>query len=114
MAKSKTKEPGIDDPAPLTDAERLEQSLDESRDTRPPEEKPPETTPIIKPMQTTQTPEQVFPGAETVTMIFPRSVMVQYKPGQKVRFRAGTQEVPVDIADHPYLAACGVERYGKK
>lgn len=78
------------------------------------EQKDEETRPIAPQPKVSQEPEVAFANVtDTVTMIFPRAVMLQHAPGKKVTFKAGTREVPADLADHPYLAANGVERYKK-
>lgn len=58
-------------------------------------------------------PADVWNGEEeTVTMIFPRACQVLTTDRKKlVRFKAGTQEVPASLADHPYLKANGAVRY---
>jgi len=50
-------------------------------------------------------------GEPTVTMVFPKRVLLQYKLGQLVEFLPGIQEVPVSMANHQYLEANGVQRY---
>jgi len=50
------------------------------------------------------------PGT-TVTMIFPRPVVLLLDNQKRIQFREGTQEVPEDIADHWFLRANNVKRY---
>ncbi len=50
-------------------------------------------------------------GSETVTMIFPRDVTLLLQDYSKLTFKAGAQEVPVDLKDHWYLRHNGVLAY---
>lgn len=50
------------------------------------------------------------PGEGTVTMSFPRAVRLTTIDGP-VEFPQGIQEVPVHLADHPYLRHSGATRY---
>ena len=50
-------------------------------------------------------------GEPTVTMVFPKRVLLQYRLGQLVEFLPGIQEVPLSMADHQYLEANGVHKY---
>jgi len=52
-------------------------------------------------------------GEGTVTMVFPRTVILQDTDHKKYTFPAGTSEVPERLADHWYLAAHGVVPYAK-
>lgn len=57
-------------------------------------------------------PVKAAEGAdETVTMIFPRSVMLTRQDRQRVFYTEGVHEVPVDLADHSWLAANGAKPY---
>jgi hypothetical protein len=47
----------------------------------------------------------------TVTMVFPRRVMLQTQEGHRVGFDAGIQEVPQHLADHNWLRLNGVTPY---
>lgn len=52
--------------------------------------------------------------SKTVTMIFPRRVMLVLDSHQKIEFQAGTQEVPRELVHpklHFYLEAHGVKPY---
>lgn len=51
---------------------------------------------------------------KTVTMVFPKEVMIQTEPGTVKTFPAGTQEVPAELADHWFLKAQGVTKYDAK
>lgn len=53
-------------------------------------------------------------GDKTVTMIFPRRVVLMCPGFHRVEFPAGTQEVPESLADHQYLKDHGVKRYEPK
>jgi hypothetical protein len=64
--------------------------------------------------QPPQAAAAAFAGLETTTMVFPKRVTLQHKPGQLAVFDAGTQEVPNDLVDHPYLKANGVKKYESK
>lgn len=61
-------------------------------------------------------PADVYDGEEeTVTMILPRACRVLTSDRKKlIKFPAGTQEVPLSLADHPYLKANGAVRYVPK
>lgn len=62
----------------------------------------------------TQTAEQAAEEAkETVTMVFPREVLLTVDNSRRIRFPQGTRQVPADLADHPWLKANGVKRYKK-
>lgn len=50
-------------------------------------------------------------GVDTVTMIFPRPVILTTGEHQRIEFKAGPQEVPADLQDHWYLKANGAVRY---
>lgn len=50
-------------------------------------------------------------GEETVTMVFPRAVMLTLDDHSRVHFAAGIQEVPASLAEHRYLSRCGVKKY---
>ena len=69
--------------------------------------------------QPAKTPEEATaPGEKTVTMIFPKPVMVMTNDYLRVCFDQGPQEVPEHLVGHPYLKSNGVKKYeprkGKK
>jgi hypothetical protein len=49
-------------------------------------------------------------GKETVAMVFPRPVAITLPDRSVVSYTAGIHQVPVELADHSYLAASGVTR----
>lgn len=50
---------------------------------------------------------------KTVTMIFPRPVLLTLNDHSRISFPAGTQEVPESLANHQYLKRSGVKPYKK-
>lgn len=50
-------------------------------------------------------------GEQTVTMIFPRRVLLTLQDYRRVEIQPGTREVPESIAGHWYLRDMGAERY---
>jgi hypothetical protein len=59
------------------------------------------------------TAEQAAEGQETVTMIFPRPVLLSTQDGRRVQFNAGVNEVPRDLSDHIWLKHNSVTVYDK-
>lgn len=55
--------------------------------------------------------EAAAEAPQTVTMSFPRPVLLTVNHTKQIKFEAGPQEVPADLVDHPYLIAHGVTRY---
>ena len=52
-------------------------------------------------------------SGKTTTMTFPKPVTLTLPDCTTQFFPAGTQEVPEEYADNPYLADCGVKPYDK-
>jgi hypothetical protein len=59
------------------------------------------------------TAAQAAEGQDTVTMIFPRPVLLSTQDGRRIQFNAGVNEVPKDLADHIWLKHNGVTAYDK-
>lgn len=57
---------------------------------------------------------QLAATEETVTMVFPRKVLLTLNDHSRVEFEAGIQEVPKSLAGHDYLAMSGVKPYVKQ
>lgn len=55
--------------------------------------------------------ELLRPNENTVTMVFPRQVILNTDYGKRVEFSPGVQEVPEHLADHQWLKLNGVLRY---
>lgn len=49
----------------------------------------------------------------TVTMMFPRPVLITLGDHTRISFPVGTQEVPESLANHQWLKRNGVKRYSK-
>jgi hypothetical protein len=60
---------------------------------------------------TAQPFEVLGDGEKTVTMVFPRPVLLTDNDGTKVAFHAGVQEVPEHLAGHEWLRRNGVTGY---
>lgn len=52
-------------------------------------------------------------GEPTVTMIFPRAVLLTLGDHSKIEFPVGTQEVPESLSTHQWLKRNGVKAYKK-
>lgn len=63
--------------------------------------------------QIARSAHELFPDEDTVTMTFPKDVMIQDDKRRKIQFKKGVQEVPVSLKDHWYLNANGVTEYTK-
>ena len=59
-------------------------------------------------------PEQAAGDGPTVSMTFPRDVMLTTDEYQRIHFPAGVQKVPKDYADHEWLKANGVKAGGEQ
>jgi hypothetical protein len=53
-------------------------------------------------------------GGDTVTMLFPRRVILNLDNHKRIEFYAGPQEVPVALSDHWYLKQNGVTMYAPR
>jgi hypothetical protein len=51
---------------------------------------------------------------KTVTMVFPRAVLLTLQDASRILFPEGTNEVPLSLVDHFYLKAHGVTKYEAK
>jgi hypothetical protein len=69
--------------------------------------KPYTTGPVAVPA----TPAQAADGGETVTMVFPRDVLLTEDNHRRILFKAGVQEVPSRLKDHIYLQRHNVKMY---
>lgn len=68
-----------------------------------------------QPMSAPKGPLEILSkGEKTVTMIFPKDVMLNVDNHTRVLIRAGVQEVPESIAPHWWLKANGGEVYKGK
>lgn len=65
-------------------------------------------------VETHKSPLEQFPGAETVTVVSPKRVLITLDNQLKVEIKEGVQELPVEVADHWYAKANGVKRYEKE
>jgi len=52
-------------------------------------------------------------SGETVTMVFPQPVTLTLDHHHQINFKAGIQEVPVELKNHIYLRANGVVPYDR-
>ncbi len=61
-----------------------------------------------------QTPQQAAEGRETVTMTFPKKLLLTHQDGfnwVQIHYPAGTHQVPREHADHWFLKASGVREH---
>lgn len=65
------------------------------------------------PMDRPARPEEIKPDEPTVTMVFPRRVLLTLPGYKRVDFPAGVHEVPQSLVDHPYLKDNGAKRQEK-
>lgn len=54
---------------------------------------------------------ETLDAAQTVTMVVPQETVLMLDDRRRVVVPAGTQEIPAEIAGHPYLKAAGAHRY---
>lgn len=67
-----------------------------------------------QPMDAPKKPEEIIEqGEETVTMVFPKAVVLNVDNHVRVAFPEGPQEVPARLKDHWWLVANGVKAYGR-
>jgi hypothetical protein len=69
--------------------------------------------PFSQPHDTPLKPADVVGTEGTVTMFFPRKVLLTLDDHRRVEFNPGIQEVPLNLADHQYLKLNGVTRHDK-
>lgn len=79
---------------------------------------PSTTIPERKPFAPADDPKRVTAaqaaeGQETVTMVFPRPVLLSTQDGRRIEFGAGVNEVPKDLANHEWLKLHGATVYDK-
>lgn len=60
-----------------------------------------------------QEPDEFAKGQTTVTMHFPKPVLLTADNGAKVKYPIGVHEVPAHVADHWYLRVNSAVRYAK-
>jgi hypothetical protein len=54
---------------------------------------------------------EILPGEPTVTMVFPKPVLLTLPGYRRVQFKAGVNQVPQSLADHEYLKLSGATRH---
>lgn len=101
------------DDAPKPDATKVGPAAADGVEPKKPE---PEVRPSMT-AQTTSPPGSalaIFPDDATVPMFIPKPVLLTVTTKQhghvSMKIPAGMQQIPVTIADHPYLLAHGAKR----